>query len=203
MPSQTPVVCQVCKRELPPSRCVPAAAVRPALARLILKDRPDWVSTGHICHADLNRFRAQHVQWMLESEKGTLTRLEAASERSSRDDQTVTRKLMEETGEPPTFGQNMADLVARFGGSWRFLILFAGFLVLWISGNAAIALVAHARAFDRHAHSRPFVAALRHEREHHGHVGVGARGELLLSGRAALKLDAYRGHGVRSPCRVF
>lgn len=34
-----------------------------------------------------------------------------------------------------TFGQRVADNVARFGGSWGFIGLFMGFLVVWVVGN--------------------------------------------------------------------
>jgi uncharacterized membrane protein len=34
-----------------------------------------------------------------------------------------------------TFGQRVADGVARFGGSWGFILGFVGFLVVWVIGN--------------------------------------------------------------------
>ncbi len=38
--------------------------------------------------------------------------------------------------EPPTFGERVADLVAAFGGSWRFIGLFALIIVVWMIINA-------------------------------------------------------------------
>jgi CRP/FNR family transcriptional regulator, cyclic AMP receptor protein len=43
-----------------------------------------------------------------------------------------------------TVGDNLADAVARFGGSWRFIISFAVVLAAWVALNIAMA----ARAFD-------------------------------------------------------
>jgi len=43
-----------------------------------------------------------------------------------------------------TFGERLADLVARFGGSWSFIILFAIVLVVYSSTNVAL----HNRAWD-------------------------------------------------------
>jgi uncharacterized membrane protein len=43
-----------------------------------------------------------------------------------------------------TFGQRLADQVARFGGSWTFLIIFAAILMGWVLLNVLMA----ARAFD-------------------------------------------------------
>ncbi len=34
-----------------------------------------------------------------------------------------------------TFGEKVADLVARFGGSWIFITSFCGFLLLWMAIN--------------------------------------------------------------------
>ncbi|MFC7671031.1 DUF1003 domain-containing protein [Hymenobacter humi] len=50
-------------------------------------------------------------------------------------DHTLTDKL-EEEGVPLTLGQRMADRIATFGGSWTFIGLFFGVLLLWIGLNA-------------------------------------------------------------------
>jgi uncharacterized membrane protein len=44
--------------------------------------------------------------------------------------------------EDSTLGQRLADTVARFGGSWTFLIVFGALLLAWISLN--LMLVGHA-----------------------------------------------------------
>lgn len=47
-------------------------------------------------------------------------------------------------GESDSLGARMADKVASFGGSWAFIGLFCGFLVLWTVTNILMAT----RAFD-------------------------------------------------------
>src|SRR2546421_666550 len=37
-----------------------------------------------------------------------------------------------------TFGHRLADRVAEVGGSWSFLIAFAGFIVTWVAFNSVI-----------------------------------------------------------------
>ena len=37
--------------------------------------------------------------------------------------------------EESTFGENIADAVARFGGSWRFIILFGLVLIVYSTAN--------------------------------------------------------------------
>lgn len=44
-----------------------------------------------------------------------------------------------------TFGEKVADKVAAFGGSWKFIIIFSSFLIGWIILNSFILLT---RAFD-------------------------------------------------------
>jgi uncharacterized membrane protein len=46
-----------------------------------------------------------------------------------------------------TFGQRAADAVAKFGGSWAFIILFGVVLVCWVILNSYI-LVNYNEAFD-------------------------------------------------------
>ncbi len=41
-----------------------------------------------------------------------------------------------------SLGDRVADRVARFGGSWTFIISFGGFLLLWMLGNTAMLLSA-------------------------------------------------------------
>ena len=54
----------------------------------------------------------------------------------------VSRNLNEEEQETLTFGERLADRVAAFGGSWRFIILFGVTLAAWVIGNT-VALVKH------------------------------------------------------------
>ena len=46
-----------------------------------------------------------------------------------------------------TFGQCAADAVARFGGSWAFIMLFAATLIAWVILNSVI-LANYNKAFD-------------------------------------------------------
>jgi uncharacterized membrane protein len=56
----------------------------------------------------------------------------------------ISRNPNEVIEEEATFGERLADLVARFGGSWSFIILFGIVLVVYSSMNVAL----HNRAWD-------------------------------------------------------
>jgi len=48
----------------------------------------------------------------------------------------VTRSVNRAVDDGETVGDRIADRVARFGGSWRFIILFVLALVVWVGGNS-------------------------------------------------------------------
>ena len=50
----------------------------------------------------------------------------------------VSRNPNEEIQERETFGERVADMVARFGGSWRFIFAFAAFLIVWALLNTLL-----------------------------------------------------------------
>ena len=54
--------------------------------------------------------------------------------------------------ENETAGERIADRVARFGGSWTFILLFIGFLVAWIALNTVLI-----RAMDGGFDLYPFI----------------------------------------------
>jgi uncharacterized membrane protein len=47
----------------------------------------------------------------------------------------VTRNVNEVIEEQETLGERVADAVAKFGGSWRFIFSFAAFLLIWVLLN--------------------------------------------------------------------
>ena len=53
-------------------------------------------------------------------------------------DRTVVSRDLSQEDPKSTFGEWLADKVAEFGGSWTFLTLFGGFLLLWALINTAV-----------------------------------------------------------------
>lgn len=66
---------------------------------------------------------------------GTLDRREQGVLRQLLARRTVTRDINQSFDEGRGLGERLADAVARFGGSWTFILCFLGFLVLWILAN--------------------------------------------------------------------
>lgn len=59
----------------------------------------------------------------------------------------IARNLAESLDTQPSFGLRAADAVARFGGSWTFVGLFAAVMLLWVGLNAVL-LVSRGHTFD-------------------------------------------------------
>jgi len=59
----------------------------------------------------------------------------------------VSRNINKEFEKSLSFGERLSDRIAAFGGSWRFIIIFAAAISLWIVANA-IVLVRWNGAFD-------------------------------------------------------
>jgi uncharacterized membrane protein len=82
---------------------------------------------------------------MLERERGEISDLEKQVVASLANEETISRNIEEAWEDQRTFGERLADDVAEFGGSWKFIVSFAGVLVLWIALNLWAAASA---AFD-------------------------------------------------------
>lgn len=139
------VICGVCGLSKKTSEVVSGQAVRPAVTELIRKDHPNWTADDTICREDLNRYRALYVQAALEAEKGDLSEIEAEVVQSLREGEVLTRDVNMEFEEKRTLGQRIADRLAAFGGSWKFIIIFMSVLLGWIILNSIVLIT---RRFD-------------------------------------------------------
>ncbi len=131
-------VCQITHREYPMEELVPASLISQASLDLVKEQHPDWDPNGYISIVELNRLRHEHVQRMLEKEKGEMTHLEREVLKSIKNAQILSRNVEKDIQERYTLGQRVADRVAEFGGSWGFIIAFFVFFMVWILINIAV-----------------------------------------------------------------
>jgi len=136
--------CQICGNTRP-SDLRRAILVGPAVAELIQKAAGSWSYEGWICTDDLQKFRHEYVSSLLEAERGELGALDKEVLESLKQQEILSRNPEDELQAGLTYGQRLADRVADFGGSWKFLILFTSVLVLWIAVNSFVLIV---RPFD-------------------------------------------------------
>ncbi len=135
------VLCQVCGKQKRASVSVLGELVRPPIVSVIQKSHPNWSPEGYICFTDLNRFRADYVKEILEEEKGELSAMDREVIESLKEHELLSSDLAKQYEEQLTFGERVADRVAEFGGSWTFIAIFIGLIVVWIAINATTLLL--------------------------------------------------------------
>lgn len=111
------------------------AELRPGLAARIERAAPGTAEGGLICEAHLARFRRLYLEELLEEEHGELSDLDREVLASLEDGGTVVADVDSIYDDSRDFGARAADAVARFGGSWTFILCFVGVLVFWMAIN--------------------------------------------------------------------
>lgn len=129
-------ICEICRRELPAEQLVAAALVRPGVAELIRARHPQWSGVGLICEDDLHRYRWEHVEDLLERDRGELSALEREVLQSLQDQDLVAADPSADFEVGRTVGEKLADSVAHFGGSWRFILVFGVVMCGWVAVNS-------------------------------------------------------------------
>ena len=132
--------CQICKQAKPARQTLPAGFVRDGIAEVIRTHLPEWNPEGFICFPCLNHFRGEYVERLMMEERGELTVLEKEVVNSLRESDLIVANLNRQYERRLSFGDRIADRVAKFGGSWRFIFFFLGVMAVWIAVNAGLAV---------------------------------------------------------------
>ena len=130
--------CAITGQEVPDNAAVPMRVLRPLLHGYIRHRYPELPEDAWISRTALDELRSGYIETALESEIGEITELEREVIDSLRGRELLTERPQseDEEDEASTFGERLSDKIADFGGSWAFILIFTGFLVLWISANA-------------------------------------------------------------------
>ncbi len=88
---------------------------------------------------------AQDFNDFIKSESEFLNRLKAIVQKSVDEQRSVMESLLNPPEEILTRGQRISDKVAKFGGSWAFIISFFVILIVWICYNT---IAPHGKEFD-------------------------------------------------------
>ena len=142
---KTTEVCQITNKEYPISELVHSRSVRVDLLDNIKIKYPDWNGQGYISISIVNEARNEYIKKLLEDEKGELNNLDKEVLKSLQSEDILSKKLSVDLTDQYTFGERIADKVAAFGGSWKFIILFLSIIIVWIAGNVAMLM---AKPFD-------------------------------------------------------
>jgi uncharacterized membrane protein len=137
--------CHITGKKLPKEMLVSANSIRIPILKLIRKDYPNFDENSFICIDELNRYRKKYLDNQVASELGKVTELERQVLNTMNQTDVISRNINLEADNKLTTGQRIADMVAKFGGSWTFIIIFFIMLIGWIILNSFILLQ---RPFD-------------------------------------------------------
>ncbi|HEX4959137.1 MAG TPA: DUF1003 domain-containing protein [Lacibacter sp.] len=78
---------------------------------------------------------SKELKELLKTENEQLQKLNAIVEQSIEEEKLVSNKLLEFEDAHPSRSSRIADTIAAFGGSWKFIIAFLFFMLLWMVLN--------------------------------------------------------------------
>ncbi len=126
--------CSICQTEKRLSVGMPGEMINTSILDFITRKHPDWSPESFICFSCLEKLRAQYIQSMMEEEQEELISLKSAVDKSleAQESQNINVLFDREL----TLGEKIADKVADFGGSWKFISIFGFVIVVWMFINS-------------------------------------------------------------------
>jgi uncharacterized membrane protein len=121
-------------KEFSISNRVSGKTIRNPIMALIKEDYPDFNSEQFLSVSELNLYREKYISGFLLKEIGELSEIESKLLADFDEEKSLVSQVEDEI-ELRTYGQIVADKVADFGGSWKFIILFGVFILIWICVN--------------------------------------------------------------------
>jgi len=134
-------ISSISQKEFPESEIVLATIIRKSIFDIIKKDHLEFNRDSIISIPELNYYRQKYIASYLLEEVGEMTSLEEDVLRTLNNNETISTKgEVINNSTNFTFGQRLADKIASFGGSWKFIILFGVFILIWIFSNIVFLL---------------------------------------------------------------
>lgn len=131
-------VCAISGRPHSKKYLVMLGDLRPSLVERILHDHPELSHTAVISRSEVDRYRMLYVEDLLLAEHGELSELDRQVAKSLSDHDTIAENIEDVYEDNRQLGDRFADNLARFGGSWNFLLGFGLALILWMILNSGI-----------------------------------------------------------------
>lgn len=131
-------ICQICKKEKKMKELMPAIAIQNSIVDLISSKGYLWDPEGYICIDDLNKYRSEFVHNILSEEKGDLSEFEKEVLDSIVAKDILSKDIESSYETKASWGQRLSDKIAKFGGSWPFIIIFLTFIFIWMLINIMI-----------------------------------------------------------------
>ena len=134
------IKCQVCQKNFKMGEMMKANLLEEPIVQMIKEKNPEWSSEGYICLPDLYLFRSRYVTEILKTSSQEIYDLE---KEMTKEEQLLSFNINKEFESSLTLGERLADGLAKFGGSWSFLIIFMAMLVIWMGINSFVLIKTH------------------------------------------------------------
>ncbi len=128
--------CQICGRDETQTEILPSIIVRPSVVDLIKINHPNWNMNGFVCSDDLQKYRKEYLLKLISDEKGDLSNLELDVINKLTEYESISEDVEKEFVAGLTMGEKLSDIIASFGGSWKFIIIFFTVIIIWIAINS-------------------------------------------------------------------
>jgi uncharacterized membrane protein len=128
------ISCLICSKEFPPNMILSGHGIRHEIESLLIKDYPDWTDASHICKSDYEKYRTRYLTDLIKEERGQIEKLEAEVIDTIKNNDILSANLNSEL--VYRFGERVSDSIAKFGGSWKFILSFFFVLFFWILINS-------------------------------------------------------------------
>lgn len=128
-------ICVICNNRYSVTEGLFVRDLSQKLKETIHEKNPDSKASSFVCLRDIQKIRIEQMQTMVDKDLEKDRQMNAALQKELAKDNYVTRNINDTIHGKLTKGQKLADLVARFGGSWGFIITFVIILVLWMGIN--------------------------------------------------------------------
>lgn len=130
--------CEVCGQEFCYTKLFPVRLIQNSIIESALQKHPHINRNGFVCYPDLREIRTNYVEKLLLQDKGALSSLDKEVLESMQSQDVLSENVNKKFDRDLTFGEKLADKVAQFGGSWKFITSFLAILILWMIFNSFI-----------------------------------------------------------------
>lgn len=129
------IPCALCRQPFDDDDLFPVELIRSEVFEHAVKNHPHLKITDHLCAEDLQKVRFEYIEDLLKEDKGSFSSLEKEVLDSLQSEDLVSENINKRYERELTFGEKMSDRIAKFGGSWVFILSFLSFIVVWMAVN--------------------------------------------------------------------
>ncbi|GAY73301.1 DUF1003 domain-containing protein [Lentilactobacillus kosonis] len=107
----------------------------PAVRNLIKGDYPEAKVTDFICDHHLLKYQLMRVDGLINADVKQTNKINRRLTKAMQSDDYDIIDVNDTLNKSLTMGQKVSDAVARFGGSWGFILIFSLVLIVWMLIN--------------------------------------------------------------------